>query len=183
MTTSHASYVIEVFSDQIGGAISNTPVKSVPVTGNGTHTVSGAAYMGGNQYVYLRVKQGGTDTAWTAPVWLEPTGTPGGGSWSELSLSLIVDVRAETARITKTGTGPANLTGFRLISTRGNQVFDQFTVGFTLAGGGSVTVTSGPTAKAGTGLLLWTNDNIWNNSGDPGRLLNADGEMVAESGD
>jgi len=95
---------------------------------------------------------------------------------------LVVDLQAETARITNIGSGPASLTGFRLISTRGNQVFDQFPAGFTLTAGGSITVISGPTAKAGAGLLVWTTDNIWSNSGDPGRLLNADGEVVAESG-
>jgi competence protein ComEC len=65
---------------------------------------------------------------------------------------------------------------------RGNQIFDQFPTGFALAPGGSVTVTSGPTAKTGTGFLLWTNDNIWNNSGDPGRLIDPDGKTVAETG-
>jgi hypothetical protein len=88
-----ASYVIEVFSDQVGGAVSNKPVQTLPVTGNGTHTVSGVTYLGGQQYVYLRVKQNGTDTAWTAPVWLDPMGVPGGGG-SGLSMSLVVDVQA-----------------------------------------------------------------------------------------
>ena len=151
------------------------------VIGNGTHTVSGVTYAGGQQYVYLRVKQGGTDTTWTAPVWLEPTGVPGGGG-SGLSLSLVVDVQAETARITNTGTGPTNLTGFRLVSVRGNQIFDQFPAGFALVPGGSVTVTSGPSATTGAGFLLWTHDNIWNNSGDPGRLIDPDGGIVAETG-
>jgi hypothetical protein len=73
-----AAYVIEVFSDHVGGPVSTTPVQTLAVTGNGTHTVSGVTYAGGQQYVYLRVKQGGTDTAWTAPVWLEPMGVPGG---------------------------------------------------------------------------------------------------------
>jgi hypothetical protein len=30
--------------------------------------------------------------------------------------------------------------------------------------------------------LRWTDQNIWNNSGDPGRLLDADGNVVAEAG-
>jgi hypothetical protein len=168
-----AAYVIEVFSDQVGGAVSATPEHTVSVTGNGTHSVSGVTDSGGQRYVYLRVKQGGVDTAWAAPVWLEPMGVPGGGS--EFSLSLVVDLQKETARITNTGKGATNLTEWRLVSLRGNQVFDQFPAGFSLASGASVTVTSGPMAKSGTGFMLWTNDSIWNNSGDPGRLIDADG--------
>ena len=174
-----AAYVIEVFSDQVGGPINATPSRTAAVTGNGTHMVSGVTYAGGQQFFYLRVKQGGVDTAWTAPVWLEPIG--GGGESPEFSISLVVDPQAETARITNTGSSPTALTGWRLVSVRGNQVFDQFPAGFSLAPGASVTVISGPTAKAGAGFLLWTNDNIWNNSGDPGRLIDADGEVVTET--
>ena len=175
--------MIEVFSDQVGGPVGgNTPVRTLAVTGNGTHTVSGVTYQGGQQYVYLRVKQGGTDTAWTAPVWLEPLATtppPSGGTSGApvTSLSLIVDRRAETAQVTNTGTGPVNLTGWQLVSVRGNQVF-LFPAGTTLAPGASVTVTSGPTAKTGAGFLLWTNGNIWNNDGDPGQLIDPDGTVV-----
>jgi hypothetical protein len=174
-----AAYVIEVFSDQVGGPVSATPTRTAAVTGNGTHMVSGVTYVGGQQFFYLRVKQGGVDTAWTAPVWLEPLG--GGDGSGEFSMSLVVDPQAETARITNTGSSATTLTGWRLVSVRGNQVFDQFPSGFSLAPGASVTVTSGPAAKTGAGFLLWTNDNIWNNSGDPGRLLDADGELVTET--
>jgi hypothetical protein len=99
-----------------------------------------------------------------------------------ISASLVVDAVAETARITNTGTGPIDLTGWRLISVRGNQVFDQFPAGFTLNPAQSVVVTSGPMAQQGAGFLRWTDQNIWNNSGDPGRLLDADGNVVAETG-
>lgn len=67
-----------------------------------------------------------------------------------------------------------------MVSVRGNQVFDQFPNGMLLAAGDSVTVTSGPTAKAGPGFLLWTTQSMWSNSGDPGRLLNEDGAIVAQ---
>ena len=174
-----AAYVIEVFADEVGGPISAAPARTAAVTGNGTHTVSGVTYSGGQQFFYLRVKQSGVDTAWTAPVWLEPLG--GGGEPSEFSLSLVVDPQAETALITNTGSSPAALTGWRLVSVRGNQVFDQFPAGFSLVPGASVTVTSGPAAKAGLGFLLWTKDNIWNNSGDPGRLIDPDGVVVVET--
>jgi hypothetical protein len=61
-------------------------------------------------------------------------------------------------------------------------VFDQFPAGFMLNPGQGVTVTSGPMAQQGAGFLRWTDQNIWNNSGDPGRLLDADGNVVAETG-
>jgi hypothetical protein len=44
-----------------------------------------------------------------------------------------------------------------------------------------VTVSSGPMAPQGTGFLRWTDQNIWNNSGDPRRLFDADGNVVAET--
>jgi hypothetical protein len=97
-------------------------------------------------------------------------------------VSLQVDEVAETARITNTGTGALVLTGWKLVSVRGNQVFDQFPPGFTLSPSASVTVTSGPTAATGAGFLRWTTLNIWSNSGDPGKLIDRDGNVVAESG-
>ena len=48
--------------------------------------------------------------------------------------------------------------------------------------GQRVTVTSGAMAQQGPGFLRWTDQNIWNNSGAPGRLLDADGTVVAETG-
>lgn len=41
-------------------------------------------------------------------------------------------------------------------------------------------MTSGPNAKLATGYLKWTNSNIWLNSGDPAKLLNAQGAVVSE---
>jgi len=34
--------------------------------------------------------------------------------------------------------------------------------------------------KAGAGFLRWTDQNVWSNNGDPGRLLDEDGNIVAE---
>ena len=51
-----------------------------------------------------------------------------------------------------------------------------------LAPGEAMTVASGPGATAGPGVLVWTTQNIWNNSGDPGRLVDQDGNVVAETG-
>jgi hypothetical protein len=183
----NASYVVDVFSDQMGGEDVAEIVRMQSVTGNGTHTISGVTYQGGAQYVYLRVRQADGNRAWTAPVWLEPAaappgGGPGGGEGPEIGVSLAVDERAETARITNTGSQIVGLSGWKLVSMQGNQVFDQFPDDFTLNPGESVTVTSGPAARTGAGFLRWTDQNIWNNSGDPGKLIDDDGKVVAESG-
>jgi hypothetical protein len=71
-----ASYVVEVFSDEVGGEAVASVVRTESVTGNGTHDISGVTYQEGAQYVYLRVQQADGNRAWTAPVWLEPTGAP-----------------------------------------------------------------------------------------------------------
>lgn len=97
-------------------------------------------------------------------------------------MSLEVNEQAETARITNTSAHPLELAGWKLISVRGNQVFDQFPAGLVLNPGDSLTVTSGPTAKQGTGFLRWTQQNIWSNTGDPGQLIDRDGNIVAQTG-
>jgi hypothetical protein len=181
----NAGYSIDIFSDRTGGTEVASVVGTRSVTGNATHNLGSVPYGGGAQYIYLRVRQADGNRAWTAPVLLEPGAagpTGGGGGSPAVSVALVVDEQAETASITNTGTAPVDLTGWRLVSVRGNQVFDQFPAGFTLAPGQSGTITSGPNAQAGSGLLRWTTENIWNNSGDPGRLLDADGIVVAETG-
>ena len=183
-----AGYVVEVFSDQIGGPVAGAAVRTQSVAGNGTHAIAGVSYGGGDQYVYLRIRQDDGDRVWTAPVWLEPAGVPdvidgddeeGGESWSS-SLSLSVDERAETAAITNDGTVPVELAGWKLVSVKGNQVFDQFPDGTIIAPGQTLIVTSGPGARTGAGFLRWTNQSMWSNSGDPGRLIDSDGNVVAE---
>jgi hypothetical protein len=184
-----AGYVVEVFSDQIGGPVAGAAARTQSVAGNGTHAISGLSYDGGDQYLYLRIRQDDGNRAWTAPVWLEPGGVPdviedgdgdeGGGS-SSFNLSLAVDERAETAVITNAGTAPVELTGWTLVSVKGNQVFDQFPEGTSVGPGQTITVTSGPGARTGAGFLRWTNQSMWSNSGDPGRLIDGDGNVVAE---
>ena len=75
---SGAAYTVEVFFDELDGTVAEL-VRTQNVTGNGTHAITGVGYSGGAQYVCLRIRQAGDDRAWTAPVWLEPTGTPLGG--------------------------------------------------------------------------------------------------------
>ena len=181
----NTTYSIEVFSDQIGGNAQAAVVRTVTASGNGTVNIDGVTYDGGAQYVYLKIRQGDGDTAWTAPVWLEPDGgtvAPNEEDDHPFVVSLTVDVRAETAVITNVGTQPVALEGWRLVSVRGNQVFDQFPPDLTLEPGDAVTVTSGSGAQDGGGFIRWTRSNIWNNGGDPGQLFDVDGHLVAETG-
>jgi hypothetical protein len=179
------NYTLDVLSDDVGGEGVASVVRTQSVTGNGTHTIPGVTYQGGAQYVYLRVRQTDGNRAWTAPVWLEPAGrAPDDDDDDEaFSVSLAVDLQAETARITNTGRQPLALAGFKLVSVRGNQVFDQFPADLTLGPDASITVTSGATAKQGAGFLRWTNLSIWSNSGDPGQLIDRDGNVVAQTGE
>lgn len=85
--------------------------------------------------------------------------------------------------ITNEGDAGADLTGWWLLSVRGNQVF-QFPSGYTLAPGASVRIYSGPLAQdAPEDGLLWVKEHMWNNKeSDPAELYNAAGELVCTAG-
>ena len=71
------------------------------------------------------------------------------------------------------------LTGWKLVSEKGNQTYS-FPSGTTIPAGGTLKVLSGSKAVASTGALVWTKSNIWNNDGDPGALYNAQGQVVSQ---
>lgn len=186
-----AEYTIDVFRNTIGGTTDADVVRQVEHTGDGTVTIPDVRYEGGDQYVFLRVSQldesGRTDHAWLAPVWFEPAGTPGPGPTpgptpgpAIQSVALEVDVFAEEATITNTGTTILNLRDWTLMSTIGVRPPFRFT-NRNLAPGESVTVTSGSGARTGPGFVRWTLDFVWRNSGDPGQLLDPTGTIRAES--
>jgi len=124
-------------------------------------------------------------TAGVSPV---QTGTtyPGGLSGSAASsgqaaASVVIaniDLKAELATINNNGGNAVNLSGWRLISERGKQVFI-FPSGTSLAAGAAVRVASGANAASGSGVLVWTTENMWNNDGDPGALYDAGGQLVS----
>jgi hypothetical protein len=179
----NAFYAIEVFSDQVGGEEAEV-VHTSSAERDATTTIDAVTYAGGAQYVFLRITQShdddaGADSAWTAPVWIEAGGVPDPGGPSAITLS--VDLVAEEVRITNTGDSTIDLSGWRLLSTRGNQEFF-FPAGVTLTAGETVTVTSGPNARdePAAGFLRWTTANVWRNAGDPAELYDADGHLVAE---
>jgi hypothetical protein len=176
-----AIYSIQVFSDTIGGEEAQEAGQPDSLTGDGTVTME-VPYLGGAQYIYLRITQTDddheiSDLAWTAPVWLEPAGpAPGTGGQSAIALS--VDRLAEEARISNTGDAPVDLRNWSLLSVKGAQ---RFTFPSRVLGPGKiVVVTSGPNARTGAGFLRWSTSNIWNNQEDPAELYDHDGHLVAE---
>lgn len=85
----NAEYQVEVFGDPSpGGDVASTIEFKDLGTGNGTHRVEGIAATGAHQYVFFRIYQrvgdddgedARGDSAWTAPVWMDPTVTDDGG--------------------------------------------------------------------------------------------------------
>lgn len=121
------------------------------------------------------------NTVPSAPITTTPTGsTPGTPTQPSNTVKISnIDLSAEIATITNTGTSDVDLTGWKLVSEQGTQTFD-FPSGTILKVGGSLTITSGPNAASGPNKLLWTKSNIWNNSGDPGTLYNSQGQAVSK---
>lgn len=72
-----------------------------------------------------------------------------------------------------------DLTGWRLVSGRGEQTFS-FPPGFVLMSDSEVQVHSGPGAQAaGPNDLLWTQRHIWRDEGDTATLFDAEGNAVS----
>lgn len=180
-----AFYTFDVFSDVVGGNERAEVVAQFEADGDGTFSLDGITYSGGNQYFFIRVAQSDddgviVDSAWTAPVWFEPTAVTPATTPTTSSVILAVDLVAERATITNNGTNTVDLSGWRLVSVLGNQ---QFTFpDMSLSAGQSVVVTSGPSATHNPpATLRWTTAHVWRNAGDPGRLLDANNVVRAES--
>jgi competence protein ComEC len=79
-----------------------------------------------------------------------------------------VDKKAEIVTIRNNTSNDINMTGWRLVSVKGNQVFN-FPANYILKANSTVTISSGDSA----GDLQWTKANVWNNSeSDPAELYN-----------
>ena len=106
---------------------------------------------------------------------------PGAGSSPEQGPRVrvaAVNLGAEWVEIWNGGPEAVDLTGWRLVSERGNQVF-RFPDGFVLAPGATVTITSGQALEDRPALVLgWTRANVWSDSGDPAVLLDAEGHEI-----
>jgi lamin tail-like protein/uncharacterized protein DUF1524 len=87
-----------------------------------------------------------------------------------------VDCQGEAVVVRNGGTSPADLTGWSIHDEGAPHTY-RFPAGYTLAPGASVTIRSG--GPAGPGELAWTNQNVWNNTGDTAYLVNAGGAVVS----
>jgi lamin tail-like protein/uncharacterized protein DUF1524 len=87
-----------------------------------------------------------------------------------------VDCQGEAVVVGNGGTSPADLTGWSIHDEGAPHTY-RFPAGYTLAPGASVTIRSG--GPAGPGELPWTNQNVWNNTGDTAYLVNAGGAVVS----
>lgn len=179
-----AFYTIDVYADHVGGDEKADVVKRFERSGNGTFPLDGITYAGGDQYFFIRIEQTDDDAveidrAWLAPVWFEPNA--GAEPSTGPVLTLDVDLVAERATITNVGDAAVNLKGWTLVSVQGNQRF-LFENNLELEAAHAVVVTSGPDAHDDPpGTVKWTNQRIWRNSGDPGQLLDPDGNVRAET--
>ncbi|WP_052329946.1 stalk domain-containing protein [Thermicanus aegyptius] len=92
-----------------------------------------------------------------------------------------LDLNDEIVIIKNSDTKDINMTGWKLVSTEGNQTF-QFPDGFVLKKGASVKIVSGKNAAPRNGVLVWTKAFIWNNEGDKAELYDSSGKLVSQAG-
>lgn len=108
----------------------------------------------------------------TAPV-TQSTSTSSG------SVEIIgIDLSSEVVTIKNNGNSTVDLSGWRLVSEKGNQAFN-FPEKLIVAGA-TLKIMSGPKAQAAPNTVIWTKKYIWNNDGDPGKLYDANGNMVSQ---
>jgi beta-lactamase superfamily II metal-dependent hydrolase len=89
-----------------------------------------------------------------------------------------IDRQAEVVTLQNMSDAAVDLSGWTLISEVGNQRFT-LPAGTKLAPQATLQIVSGPDAQAGPSRLVWSTEHIWNNSGDPGDLLDAHGHQVS----
>jgi len=86
-----------------------------------------------------------------------------------------VDLKNELVTLKNTSSRDVDISGWTLLSVQGNQSYT-FPQGTIIKAGSTLTVASGDA----TGDIKWTKKNIWNNDGDPARLLDKNGNVVSE---
>lgn len=113
-----------------------------------------------------------------APNTTEKTSTPKTPKGKETLVIQSVDLQAEKVIIANNSGQDVDMSGWVLISEKGNQKF-VFPRGTVIPGGGVIKVVSGPQAKKAPGVLVWGKGNIWNNKGDPAALYDAQGKLIS----
>lgn len=86
-----------------------------------------------------------------------------------------VDLRKEVVTLKNKSNEDVDLSGWVLLSVKGDQSFT-FPPGSIIKAGSTLTIASGDAE----GDIKWTSKNIWNNDGDPAKLINAEGIVVSE---
>ncbi|HHW46946.1 MAG TPA: lamin tail domain-containing protein, partial [Clostridiales bacterium] len=88
-------------------------------------------------------------------------------------------LKGERVVIKNNDTVDIDMSGWELVSVKGNQIF-KFPDGFILKKGQTVTITSGSKAyEDSPKVLKWTTSTIWNNDGDPAQLRDNKGRVVS----
>lgn len=86
-----------------------------------------------------------------------------------------IDLEGEIVKIKNNGTNDIDISGWKLVSVKGNQTYS-IPSGTIIKAGAILTIASG---KKATGDLKWSGAYIWNNDGDPGVLYDKDGNEVS----
>ena len=86
-----------------------------------------------------------------------------------------MDLRKEVVTLKNKSNEDVDLSGWVLLSVKGDQSFT-FPPGSIIKAGSTLTIASGDAE----GDIKWTSKNIWNNDGDPAKLINAEGIVVSE---
>lgn len=90
-----------------------------------------------------------------------------------------LDLAGEVVVIRNADSKDIDMTGWKLVSVEGNQVY-HFPAGFVLKAGATVRIVSGKGAAGNPpGQLVWTTDYIWNNNGDSAVLYDNQGREVS----
>jgi len=89
-----------------------------------------------------------------------------------------IDLKEELVEIKNTGNAEVDMSGWKLVSAKGNDEFS-FSENFILKAGQLIRIASGPTVSEKENAIVWTNKNIWNNDGDPGILYDEKGQVVS----
>ena len=91
------------------------------------------------------------------------------------------DLEGEVVTLTNYDRVNADLTGFKLVSVNGDEVYE-FPDGFILRSGLSVNITSGLNAVHNPPeSLKWTEDSVWEDSGDPSKLYEPNDFLLVET--
>ena len=96
-------------------------------------------------------------------------------SAGEVSI-LSIDLVGETVTLVNHSTSDVDLTGWKLVSTKGQETF-AFPAGTVIPAQSSLEIVSGPKANPGENQIIWSKTNIWNNQGDQGILYDAQGTV------